>query len=108
MRLKILLLWLLLPANVQAQRRLSLGEAIAIARSHRSETAQAGIDVERAELGVLKARLERIHLNIQGTATEQVQDLDVQLTGTPPPGVCESGFLGTACDNTGHSYRGTA
>src|SRR5438128_2576117 len=98
MRLKILLVWLLLPVNAAlAPRRLALGEASAIARGHRSETAQAGIDLERAELGVLKARLERVHLTVQGVATEQLQDLDVQLTGTPPPGVCESGFLGTAC-----------
>src|SRR5215813_9579585 len=107
MKLKILLLWLLLPASAQAQRKLSLGEAITIARSHRSETAQAGIDLERAELGVLKARLERIHLNIQGTATEQVQDLNVQLTGMPL-NLCDTGIAGTTCDTTAHSYRGTA
>jgi outer membrane protein TolC len=110
MRLKILILWLLLPASAQAQRRLSLGEAIAIAKSHRSETAQAGIDVERAELGVLKARLERIHLTIQGTAAEQVQDLNVQLTGTPMD-ICmgaASVLAGTTCDTTSHNYRGTA
>src|SRR5215831_8846026 len=107
MRLKILLLSLLLPASALAQRKLSLGEAITIARSHRSETAQAGIDVDRAELGVLKARLERIHLTIQGTASEQVQDLDVQLTGTPLE-LCASGLAGTTCDTTAHSYRGMA
>src|SRR5262245_65550466 len=104
MRLKILLLSLLLPANALAQRKLSLSEAITIARSHRSETAQAGIDIERAELGVLKARLERIHLTVQGTATEQVQNLDVQLTGTPTE-ICSSSFAGTTCDTTAHSYR---
>src|SRR5262249_32496589 len=110
MKLKILLLLLplLLPANrASAQRRLSLAEAIVLARAHRSETAQAGSDLDRAELGVLKARLERIHLTIQGTATEQVQDLGVQLTGMPVE-ICATGLAGTTCDPTAHSYRGTA
>src|SRR5438876_1124320 len=72
MRLKILLFVLLWPVSARAERRLSLAEAITLARSHRSETAQAGIDAQRAELGVLRATLERIHLTIQGSAVEQV------------------------------------
>ena len=108
MRLKILLLWLLLPASAQAQRRLSLGEAIAIAKSHRSETAQAGIDVERAELGVLRARLERIHLRIDGLASEQLQDINVQLTGDTSMNNILCQASPSSCASESHRYGATA
>src|SRR5690242_11954310 len=108
MKLKILLLLLLLPASAAAQRRLSLAEAITIGRLHRSETAQAAIDVERAELGILRARLERIHLRVDGTAAEQAQNLNVQLTGDTSQEALLCQVSQSSCDTESHRYGANA
>jgi outer membrane protein TolC len=100
---------LLLSASAaQAERRLSLKDAIAVAQQHRSEMTQTGIDRERAELGVLRAQLERIHLRIQATAQEQVQDINIQATGTTPDSSLVCMFSPSSCDSEAHQYGGSA
>ncbi|HEX4462998.1 MAG TPA: TolC family protein, partial [Polyangia bacterium] len=58
-------------APARADRRLSLADAIALARSHRAEVGQADVDLRRAELATLRAKLERAHLTLDANATEQ-------------------------------------
>ena len=62
---------LVVTAPARADRQLSLADAIALARSHRSEIGQAEVDLRRAELNTLRAKLERAHLTLEASATEQ-------------------------------------
>jgi outer membrane protein len=60
-----------------AARDLTLADAMALARLRRSEVTQADIDIARAKLNVLRAWLERAHLTVQASATEQLQQLNL-------------------------------
>src|SRR5262249_16083968 len=107
MRPYILVVTLFAAAQARAERPLPLAEAFAVAKKHRSVVTQGAIDVERASLNTLRAQLERIHLKVQASASEQLQDLNHQLTGTTVE-FCASGLAGTACDTSDHALRGSA
>jgi outer membrane protein TolC len=68
-------------APAGAATRLSLADALAIARRHRSDVVQADLDVQLANLNVLRGWLERVHLNVSASFTEQY---DRQNLNAPP------------------------
>jgi outer membrane protein TolC len=93
----------LVPATgVRAERALSVGDAIAIVRANNSGAIQARLDVERADINVLRARLERAQLSIRATVTEQAQRLNVN----GPPEVCA--LSPATCNNEAHIFDGSA
>jgi outer membrane protein TolC len=77
MRRWLALVCLCVATPARAEHPLSLTDAIRLARGHRSETAQAEIDIRRAKLGVLRAWLERAHLTVQASFAEQAQQLNL-------------------------------
>jgi outer membrane protein TolC len=82
---------LLLATPASAERALSLADALALARSRRAEVAQSEIDLRRARLNVLRAWLERAHLTVQASFTEQLQRLNIAgptKVCTLTPGTC--------------------
>ncbi len=79
---------------LHATTRLSLADAIALARCRRSDVVQADLDVELSQLNVLRAKLERVHLTIGASFNEQYEQLDINA----PKALCDS--FGEAC-NTG-------
>jgi len=74
------------PAVVRAETRLSLVEAITLARKHRAEIADADLDSKLARLALLRAGLKRFRLAVDGRASEQVEQLYVNA----PAGLCAS------------------
>jgi outer membrane protein len=80
------LLGLLASGPARAETRLSLADAVATARRHRSEVGQAELDVQLARLGVLNAGLQRIRLTLEGRATAQIEQLYVNAS----PELCAS------------------
>src|SRR5687768_15065497 len=68
------------------ENRLSLQEAVALARARRPEIAGAELDVRLARLGMLRAGLSRVQLGLEGRWGEQVEHLYVNA----PPGLCAS------------------
>src|SRR5262245_61656702 len=101
-----LALLVLAPPSRAAERNLSLDEAIAVARRNRSDLQQAAIDLERADLNLLRAKLERVHLTIAGSGSERIQKLQFQLSGptVPDNAACFNG----PCPDEQHNYGGTA
>jgi outer membrane protein TolC len=99
---------LLCCGSAAAQRRLSLQEAISLGARSRSDYVQAQIDLERAGLGLLRARLERVHLTIALNASEQAQKLGEPITGSSSQidQFCQ-GFP-DACGNEKHTFLGQA
>jgi outer membrane protein TolC len=67
---------LLAAGPAQAATKLSLSDAIALAERHRSEVAQAEIDIRLAELNTLRAWLERAHLSLNGQLMEQYEKIN--------------------------------
>src|SRR5262249_59151115 len=100
------LLLLAPPESRAAERNLSLDEALAVARRNRSDLQQAAIDVERADLNLLRAKLERVHLTIVGSASERWQRLQFQLFG--PTVNDNAACFGGPCPDEQHNYGGTA
>jgi outer membrane protein TolC len=96
------------PLGAHAERQLSLQDAVTLARTSRSEAAQAEIDLERAQLGVLRAKLERVKLTIVGQGSVQAQDLNVQITGDTTGASMVCMFSPLLCDTEAHRYGGTA
>ena len=105
---RVVTLLLIITTAAAAQGRpLTLADALALARQRRAEMAQAQIDVRRARLNVLRAWLERAHLTVQVTATEQLQSLNINGTraaACPPNFPTQS----TACANEARNYAATA
>jgi outer membrane protein TolC len=67
----------LLGAPAYATTKLSLADALAFARRHRSEVGQADIDIRLARLNILRAQLQHVHLTIEGSFSEQYQQINV-------------------------------
>jgi len=99
--LVLLLTWLMAPP-AQGARALSLADAIALARQHRSEVAAAAIDVRLADLELLRARLQRARLRVATSFVEQAQRLDL---GAPPE-ICV--LSPTTCDREAHRFEALA
>ena len=93
-----------LPASARAARRLSVNDAVAIATARRSELKQADVDVMRARLALLRARLQYTQLTVQASLTEQAQALNVNAPSSLFVG-CET--TGT-CRNESHVYSAGA
>jgi outer membrane protein len=101
-----MLRWLALlciTTTARAEHPLSLANAIQLARGHRSEVAQAEIDIRRARLGVLRAWLERAHLTISASFAEQAQTLKSSPRSTTQ--ICS--LTQAACSET-HSFSAQA
>ena len=99
-----LVLMLGVPLDAHAATRLSLAEALKLARCRRSELVQADIDVQLGRLNVLRAKLERVHLTLTTSFNEQYQQLNLNA----PKALCDS--FGEAC-NTGleaHEFSAAA
>jgi outer membrane protein TolC len=80
-----------LATPARADRALSLADALGLARAHRSEVTQADIELRRAHLGVLRAWLQRAHLTVQASVSEQVQQLNLNGPSqacSATPGLC--------------------
>jgi outer membrane protein TolC len=98
-------LLVILPVSARAERRLSLAEALATATARRSELKQADVDILRARVGLLRARLERVHLTVQASFTEQVQALNVNAPRDYVNYVCQAS---DDCRAEAHSFVGGA
>lgn len=100
----VLVLLLGLPPDAFATTRLSLAEALKLARCRRSELVQADIDVQLGQLNVLRAKLERVHLTITTSFNEQYQQLNLNA----PKALCDS--FGEACntDLEAHEFSAAA
>jgi outer membrane protein len=106
-RVVIVALVLLAARAAEAARDLTLADALALARLRRSEVSQADIDVARARLNLLRAWLERAHLTVKATASEQLQALNI----SGPAQLCQpsSGYYSpTSCANEAHPFAATA
>jgi multidrug efflux system outer membrane protein len=104
MRLFALALVLGLATPLHATTRLSLADAIALARCRRSDMVQADIDVQLSQLNVLRAKLERVRLTITTSFNEQYEQLNINA----PPALCDS--FGEACNtaNEAHEFNAAA
>jgi outer membrane protein TolC len=91
---------LLSASPVAATTRLSLAEAVELAKCRRSEMQQADIDVQLGALNVLRAKLERVHLVVSTSFNEQYDKID----WGADPNVCKS--LGSTCgaDQENHIF----
>jgi outer membrane protein len=93
-----------LSAPATAARRLSLAEALALAKMRRSESVQAGIDVRLAGVDVLRAGLQRVRLTLDANYSDGYQRLNIGATAADcavVPGACstdghEQTFISTA------------
>jgi outer membrane protein TolC len=92
-------------AAAQPPRRLGLADALAIAAARRSELKQADVDVLRAQLGLLRARLEHVRLTVQASFSEQLQALDVNAPHDFFAYQCQ---LSDACRYEAHTFNGVA
>jgi outer membrane protein len=79
-------LLLLAGRPARAETRLSLTDAITVARQHRAEVGQAALDVQLARQGLLRAGLQRVRLTLEGRVSEQVDRLYVNA----PSELCQS------------------
>lgn len=102
--LLLLLCSVLCAAPAQASTRLSLADAVALARCRRSDVAQADIDVDLSRLNVLRAKLERVHLTVAVSFNEQYERLNINA----PMALCAS--FGEACNaaDEAHLFNATA
>jgi outer membrane protein TolC len=91
----LILIGLCITAPLHATTRLSLADAVSIARCRRSEIVLADLDVQLSQLNVLRAQLERVHLTITTSFNEQYEQLNINA----PTALCQS--FGEAC-NTGN------
>jgi multidrug efflux system outer membrane protein len=80
----IVVVALTVAAPLHAITRLSLAEAVNIARCRRSEIVLADLDVQLSQLNVLRAGLERVHLTVTTSFNEQYENLNIGA----PPDVC--------------------
>jgi outer membrane protein len=101
-RVLIVAVLLLTARSAGAVRELTLADAMALARLRRSEVTQADIDISRAKLNVLRAWLERAHLTVQASVSEQLQALN--LNG--PKSVCMLTPL--TCAGEAHPFNAAA
>jgi outer membrane protein len=92
----VLVLVVSLPARAMAARRLSLADALALAKSRRSESVQAAIDVKLAGVDVLRAGLQRVHLTLDANYSDGYQRLNIGATAA------ECGVVQGACSTDGH------
>jgi len=92
------------PASARESRRLSVNDAVAIAVAERSEVKQADVDVLRARLAELRARLQYTQLTVQASFTEQAQALNVN---APASIFVDCETTGT-CRNESHVYTAGA
>jgi outer membrane protein TolC len=92
----------LLCGAARADRALSLADALTLARAHRSEVTQADLERRRAQLGVLRAWLQRAHLTIQASVAGQAQQLN--LNGPPEACALTPGL----CNTFAHPYNAQA
>jgi outer membrane protein len=99
---------LVLTAPARADRQLSLADAIALARGRRAELGQAELDIRRAQLNTLRAKLERAHLTLQANVVEQAQIY--RSTQNSAQVVCglSATDSATRCPIEGHPYALTA
>jgi outer membrane protein TolC len=81
----VLLLVLAFAPPLQA-RRITLAEALDLARARRAEVAEAEADVALAELSRLQAQMQRLRLTVGSELTEQVQ----RLHANAPAELCRS------------------
>lgn len=102
LRPAIPLLMLVLARPAAGARALSLADAITLAQQHRSELAAAAIDVRLADLGLLRARLQRARLTLATSFTEQAQRLDIGA----PPAICT--ISPATCDREAHIFDASA
>jgi outer membrane protein TolC len=93
---------LLLLRTANGESALSLADALQLAKARRSEVTQSEIDLRRARLNVLRAWLERAHLTVQASFTEQLQRLN--LNG--PQAVCTT--TPDACAGETHPFTASA
>lgn len=95
---------LLATTPAAATTRLSLAEAVELAKCKRSEMLQADIDVQLSALNVLRAKLERVRLVVATSFNEQYDKLD----WGADPNVCKA--LGASCggDQEHHIFNATA
>jgi outer membrane protein TolC len=99
MRFIALALVLGLAAPLHATTRLSLADAIALARCRRSEMVQADIDVQLSQLNVLRAGLERVRLTLTTSFNEQYEQLNMNA----PKALCDS--FGEACNAPAEAHN---
>jgi outer membrane protein TolC len=78
-------------------RKITLAEALDLARAHRAEVAEADADVALADLAGLRARMQRLRLTVGTELTEQVQ----RLHANAPAELCRS--LEGLCGAPGHA-----
>jgi len=98
----LMLLGCLASRTAQAERRLSLAEAIRVAVELRPEVTQADIEIKRAKLSHLQAWLELVHVDVQGSASERYQQQNIN----GPPDVCQN--TPDVCQPEAHPFSASA
>jgi outer membrane protein len=104
MRAIIIAVALLVAAPLRATTRLSLKDAVELAKCRRSEMLQADIDVQLGALNVLRAKLERVHLVIATSFNEQYQKID----WGAPAALCTALSADCGVDQEGHIFNANA
>ncbi len=82
-----------------AQRRLSLADAMALAKLNRSEAVEANIAIRLARVDVMRAALQRVQLTLDTSYTDGYQRQNIGI----PTDICRS--LGEQCNVPPHQQQ---
>jgi len=88
-----LLSWCAITPDAHAARKLSLADAIALAKSQRPESARADLDLKIADVEILRAALQRVRLTANVNYSDGYQRVNLGATDaqcTSIPGACMS------------------